>query len=646
MSGSRRCAAGWALAGLLLMGLSAGAQAANTALPVRGLIVQLRDAPAHQAMLDVPDAQVANSAGGPSAAELKRADGLRWARLMGATGLTRQGSAPSLQPVGRAAQRLRWDTPPDAATLARWQTSLAARPEVAWVVPDTLEPRLQAELTMPDDPLFGGQDQQWWLQPVSGSNSLPLSARLRGVPGVQTAWSRSTGDAGPVVAVLDTGLTAHPEFDSARLLPGYDMVSDWDASAGRGYANDGDGRDADPSDPGDWVDIADQSADAGRFGSCSLQGSSWHGTTVTGIIAASSNNALGVAGLNWGVRILPVRVAGKCGATVSDIVDGMRWAAGLQVCKRWTDGNMASGCAEWAPVNPTPARVVNISFGGASACNAAYQSAIDELWALGVLVVAAGGNDHASPSRPANCQHVLGVAALNRDGFKASYSNFGSALALATVGGDDTSGRWGSLLTDGGLLTLGNSGSTTPGLPGYGRHTGTSFAAPVVAGVAAQMLSLAPGLDAAGLLQGLSASARPHVGSALMAACSAANPGRCVCSTATCGAGILDADQALRYAQLTTQSQAYQAPNWAAVQIDTSELRAAVALGQDREAATSEDGATSGGTGNSAGGSSAGGGALDGFELAALAALLLLQALGQRLKPARKRSRASPPSGS
>ena len=128
-----------------------------------------------------------------------------------------------------------------------------------------------------------------------------------------------------------------------------------------------------------------------------------------------------------------MRVAGKCGAEVLDIVDGMRWAAGLQV------GGV--------PLNKNPARIINISFGGSAACGQAYQTVVDELQAMGVVVVAAAGNEWASrPSRPASCNGVVGVAGLNRDGFKTNYSNFGGQLAasgIAAVAGDDGDGAWG-----------------------------------------------------------------------------------------------------------------------------------------------------------------------------------------------------------
>lgn len=515
--------------------------------------------------------------------------GRRWQRLLAESGLAREPGL-RLEPVGRASFRLHPARPWSAAAATRWQARLVARPEVAWVLPDTRETRLQAELPQPDDPLFAGAEGQWWLQPVSGSNANAPEARRRGVPGVQTAWAQATGGADTVIAVLDSGWTDHPDLDAARLLPGYDMVSDWDEATGLGAANDGDGRDADAHDPGDWVSAQDRANDAARYAGCEVSPSLWHGTAVLGLIAERSGNATGGAGLDWAARLLPVRVAGKCGATVRDIVDGLRWAAGLPVCRRFADTLAPdAGCAEWAPPNPHPARIVNLSYGGQADCNAEYQDAIDELWARGVLVVAAAGNAHGAPTRPANCRHVVGVAALNRDGFKTHYSNFGAALSIATVGGDDSGGHWGGWLADSGLVSLANSGTQAPAGPSYRAHHGTSFAAPLVSGTLGLMLGLAPGLTAQQLAEGLASSARPHVRSPLMAACSARNPGRCVCDAASCGAGILDAPQALAYARAVAAGQTYQAPNWPVEQIDTVELRAAVALGPDREAPAGQD---------------------------------------------------------
>lgn len=442
---------------------------------------------------------------------------------------------------------------------------LQASPHVEWVVPNEREQRLN----VPQDPLFAASfagSGQWWLFPAGGSNANDIEDRRRGVPGVQSAWQTTLGTGNAVIAVLDTGITAHPDL-GAGVLPGRDFVSTVE------YANDGDGWDADPADPGDWVSEADRSANAALFGDCEVADSSWHGTVIAGLLAAETSNARGVAAINWNGRVLPVRVAGKCGADVADIVTGMRWAAGLQV-------HDAGGRP--VPLNPNPARVLNISFGGSAACNAAYQDVIDELAGLGVVVVAAAGNQNAGVSRPANCRGVIGVGALNRDGFKSSYSNFGEALTISTVGGDPRLiGDWGIALGDDALLTVSNSGTTGLGFAGYAREAGTSFATPLVAGVIGLMLSVEPSLSAAQIMEGLRRSARPHVVSTKIAACSPSNPGRCICTTETCGAGILDAEAALHFAANPT---GYVAPARQPEVIDNIDVDDAVALGLDRPA--------------------------------------------------------------
>jgi len=621
---------------LLALALCSGKAAAGATAdqpmtaPVAGLIVRLHDAPPHAG----DRARALATTGAERTARALHAR--RWAALLADSGLSRLPGI-RLEPVGRASLRLHPVQPWSAAEAARWQALLAGRPEVAWVVPDVREPLQQQpqEATgtapVPDDPLFTGADGQWWLQPVSGSNANALEARLRGVPGLRDAWAASTGQAATVIAVLDSGWTAHPDIDSHRLLPGYDLVSDWDEGLKRGDANDGDGRDADARDPGDWVSAADRSADPGRYGDCDETTSSWHGTAVLGLIAAHSDNAIGVAGIDWTARLLPVRVAGKCGAALHDIVDGLRWAAGLPVCRRAADTlDPLAGCAEWAPVNPHPAQIVNLSYGGVADCNAEYQDTIDELWARGVIVVAAGGNTHAAPTRPASCEHVVGVAALNRDGFKTHYSAFGAALRIATVGGDDAGGNWGGLLADSGLVGLANFGSQGPGVPGYAGHFGTSYAAPVVSGTLGLMRALNPALTPQQFIDGLAASARPHVQSPLLVACSSVNPGRCACTTSTCGAGLLDAPQALAYAQALARGESYVPPNWPVVQIDTPELRAAVALGPDRESAAGQPVAEQG----------SGGGALSAAAAAALLmASIALSVRGRRAASVPRRPR-------
>jgi serine protease len=520
--------------------------------PANGLIVKFKDAPPNEHAHVIP----------PGATRtLAQQETARVQRVLAASGL----DAVRLRPAGRAAQHLDFGAVLSGKRAQQLAHQLRQRPEVEWVVPNERERRLQVR--SPSDFYFS---DQWWLHPVGGSDALPIARRLRGVPGFQTAWSTELGKATAVVAVLDTGITRHPDLD-AHVLPGYDFVSTLE------YANDGNGRDADPSDPGDWVSQDDKKNNPAVFGDCVAEDSSWHGTDIAGIVAGVTNNGSGVAGINWNGRVLPVRVAGKCGAEVKDIVDGMYWAAGFRV--------------QNVPDNPPAnwAKVVNISFGGSDPCNDAYQTAINDLRAVGVVVVAAAGNEHGALSRPASCAGVVGVAALNRDGFKANYSNFGPGVVVSTVGGDwSGDGAWGPLLGDDGLLTLDNRGTKGPcdandpvcGVP-YSYVYGTSFATPVVAGAVGLMLSTHPSLTVDQIIDGLRRSARPHVTSTKIGLCSAQNPGRCICTTSTCGAGILDAFEAVRFAQDMLAGRVFMPRSWPTEVLDSLEVRQAAALGPD-----------------------------------------------------------------
>ncbi len=539
--------------GQLTVGLTRMPQPLQAAQGSQGLIVRLKEAAPHITV---------NPALAPLGDQMRKRDSERWRAVLRGSGLTATSGArePVMRPSGRDTYVLDFGRLLSAEETEKVAARLRARPEVEWVAANSLEQRLQVS----NDPLA---PEQWWLKAVAGVNGNTQADRLRGVPGFFPAWqsglagtgAAAGGGTSAVVAVLDTGITAHPDL-LGRVLPGYDFVSDPQ------LAGDGNGRDADASDTGDWVSAADRQQ--ARFAGCAEQRSSWHGTVIAGLVAANTDNTVGVAGIDRQARILPVRVAGKCGAAVADIVDGMRWAAGLAVAG--------------VPTNPHPARIINISFGGAAACGREYQAAVDELKSHGVVVVAAAGNDHGAVARPANCNGVVGVAALNRDGFKTHYSSFGSALAasgLATVGGDDgRSGAWRDLLADGGLVTVWNAGATGAGDAGYAKLFGTSFAAPLVSGTISLMLGVNPALSVEQLIEGLRKTARPHVVSTFIGACSDSNPGRCICSTQSCGAGMLDAEQALRYA---ANPGSYVAPVRALQQLDTAEIRQAVALGPD-----------------------------------------------------------------
>ena len=278
---------------------------------------------------------------------------------------------------------------------------------------------------------------------------------------ISTAWDTTVGSNTTVVAVVDTGIASHSDINS-KLLPGADLVSDV------AYANDGSGRDNDPSDPGDWV----------GYGDTCYQGqnrnSSWHGTHVAGIIAASSNNNKGIAGVNWNAKIVPVRVLGKCGGFTSDIADGIKWAAGIPV----------SGVSN----NANPADVINLSLGGVGPCSAYMQDAINQAKSRGAVVVVAAGNSSANLNHtdftPANCQGVLVVGSNSQNGYKSSFTNYGKVVDVSAPGGGNGSS----------VLSLGNNGSTSPSSETYVYYSGTSMAAPHVAGIVSLMKAVNPSL--------------------------------------------------------------------------------------------------------------------------------------------------------
>ncbi len=383
---------------------------------------------------------------------------------------------------------------------------LRLHPDVLSVEPDVM----QRPMLTPNDTSFA---RLWHLQAPSSTGLSAINAT--------GAWDFLTGSR-VVVAVLDSGTRPHPDL-AGKILSGYDFVSELD------YANDGNGRDADPTDPGDFVSTADKTRSSSLYSGCDVRGSSWHGTFIAGLIGAAANNGQGVAGISWGAEILPVRVAGKCGALLSDLLDGMRWAAGLSVAG--------------APINPNPARIINVSFGGSTGCaGSAYQPVIDEVTAAGALVVVAAGNEAGPPTRPADCAHVVSVGAVRADGMKTSYSNFGAAVTLVAPGGS----------TEGGginlLYGLVNTGSSGPVSEGFGVKQGTSFSAPVVAGVAALMLSANPLLTPAELTAKLKLSARPFEFNPAFPSCSPQSSAVCNCNINLCGAGMLDAVRAVQQA--------------------------------------------------------------------------------------------------
>ena len=346
---------------------------------------------------------------------------------------------------------------------------IARQPHIEYAEPDLI---MTPQLT-PNDPRYS---EQWhYYQEVGGIN-LPL------------AWDLAQGET-TVVAVIDSGYQPHSDLN-ANLLAGYDMVSDEFA------ANDGDGRDGDATDPGNYAP------------SCNEYISDWHGTHVAGTVSAVTNNGLGVAGVAYRAKVVPVRVLGRCGGYLSDITDGIVWAAGAEITG--------------LPINPNPAQVINMSLGGRSdSCPETALAAIDIARQRGATIVVAAGNNSEDSSgfAPANCPGVVTVAATDESGELASFSNFGASVDLAAPG---TS-----------ILSTHNDGVIGPGSESYRLMSGTSMSTPHVSGVAALLYSINPGIRPDEVADILRRSARPF-------------PNTCT----GCGRGILDARAAVE--MLTT----------------------------------------------------------------------------------------------
>jgi len=443
----------------------------------------------------------------------------------------------------------------DGMTSRELAQRLAQDTDVEYEVPDE---RRRAMLA-PDDPLYasvassnGPAVGQWYLRAPAGEVAASID--------VETAWKVTQGAPDIVVADLDTGVRFdHPDLLSiaqgGKLLRGYDMVSDLST------ANDGDARDADASDPGDWITAAEANNRNGRFYQCTTldastgryvaEDISWHGTQTAGIIGAITNNGVGMAGVAPNVRILPVRVLGKCGGQDSDIIAAMRWAAGLSV--------------PGVPPNPNPARVINMSLGAPGTCHAAYADAIREVTAAGTVIVVAAGNTagHALTS-PANCAGVIAVAALRHAGTKVGFSDLGTNVAISAPGGNCVNTAAGTPCLYP-ILTTSNTGASLPinstYTDSFKRSVGTSFSAPLVAGTAALLMSARPSLTPAQAMQIMQATSRvfPTAGGdngdgSIVRACTvpqfdatgaAVDQLQCYCNTYTCGAGMLDAGAAL-----------------------------------------------------------------------------------------------------
>ncbi|MCX5233383.1 S8 family serine peptidase [Streptomyces sp. NBC_00233] len=373
---------------------------------------------------------------------------------------------------------LRADASLDGAAAGKLMADLRSQADVAYVEPNQ---RIYPTATV-NDTRFG---EQWdYTEAAAGMN----------VPG---AWDIATGT-GVTVAVIDTGITPHSDL-SANVIAGYDFVSN------ATDARDGNGRDANPNDEGDWTSVTNECGNNNP-----PLPSSWHGTHVAGTIAAVANNSKGVAGVAFNAKVQPLRALGHCGGTLADIADAIVWASG--------------GTVSGVPANATPAQVINMSLGGDGTCATTYQNAINSAVSRGTTVVVAAGNDasNAALSQPASCNNVITVAAVDRQGNRADYSNFGAIVDLSAPGGE-------TAVAANGILSTLNAGTTTQGSEAYAFYQGTSMATPHVAGLAALMLSK-KSLTPAQVESSLKANTRPL-------------PGTC---PGGCGVGMADATKTLQ----------------------------------------------------------------------------------------------------
>jgi serine protease len=315
-------------------------------------------------------------------------------------------------------------------------------------------------------------------------------------------------------------------------------------------ANDGDGWDPDPADPGDWISSSDLLNALFPPASCGSSAtppgpvdSSWHGTRVLGVLGALTGNGIGIAGITWKPYLLPVRALGKCGGYDSDIIAGMQWAAGMPVTG--------------VPDNPYPADIINLSLGASGACPSSYAAAVPTLTAMGVLIVVSAGNEGGPVDAPGNCAGVLAVAGLRNVGTKVAFSSLGPEVSIAAPAGNCVNGSGACLRS---IETTVNDGLTVPTINGYTNQTqsvnlGTSFSAPIVSGIAALMRAVNDNLTPALLIARIKSSATTFPQPIGTAVCSAAtadpnNPVECACPTdgSQCGAGMVNALSAVNAA--------------------------------------------------------------------------------------------------
>jgi serine protease len=318
--------------------------------------------------------------------------------------------------------------PVDLETAERIASDLAADELVEWAEPDQFFFTATGTTSTV-------QESDWNLSGMYGVDATIIE-------------DHATAGEGVTVAVIDTGITDHPDLQS-RLVSGYDFVSSPDQLMASRQPNappvafDADytdtntfgeiGRDANPADPGDWRETSP------------ARSSSWHGTKMAGLISDVAP----------GASIQPIRALSWRGGLLSDIAASISWASG--------------GTIDGVPANSAPAKVINMSFAVETTCPTALQQVIDAARENGSILIAAAGNanDDAAKYAPGNCNGVITVGSTTSTGVRADYSNYGATVDIAAPGGDATAP----------VLAVSNTGTTASDQPIRTGDYGTSVSA-------------------------------------------------------------------------------------------------------------------------------------------------------------------------